>query len=111
MRVLPDMVTSTDAATYNFTGNFTNAEAGAGSSTGQVSLPIAVQVQQGFAIKVPEQVGFIQKAVAAGEPQWLNMNRKIKRFDSLCGDPASGIAYSAAQEENPTVTTVKTVFS
>lgn len=111
MRVLPDMVTSTDAATYNFTGNFSNAEAGAGSSTGQIALPIAVQVQQGFAIKVPEQVGFIQKAVAAGEPQWLNMNRKIKRFDTLCGDPASGIAYSGAQEENPTVTTVKTVFS
>lgn len=106
-RVLPDMVTATDATQYNISSQLTNAEAAAFGSTGQVQLPIAVQVQQGYSIKVPEQAGFIQRAVAAGTPQWMNMNRRMKRYDSMCVDPTKDITYAAAQEEQPSNPTTK----
>lgn len=67
-----------------------------------LGLPFTVRVQETFKLRCPENAGFIEKAVSAGDGQTLNLRRFKKAFIDFSNqnyDPS--VTYNTVDEENP----------
>lgn len=61
--------------------------------------PVSIQVDYVYDLRCPEQAGFITEG-GAGAPQWLNLKRKIKQFDSFSVDPNVVATHTGVRVNN-----------
>lgn len=106
-RIKPDMAFDQTTSTSAF---FSQADAAAYRAnidpgppvvvtSAKLVQPVSIQVDYVYDLRCPEQAGFITEG-GAGAPQWLNLKRKIKQFDSFSVDPNVVATHTGVRVNN-----------